>query len=270
MQQFTKNTLLLLIIFLVVVGAGLVYYLYWNDFYQTPKEQPVVEEPIPLVDEDKEDELADQIRIYEPVTSQTVASPLLIRGQARGTWFFEATFPVMILDSEGNELAVGYASTSDEWMTEDFVYFDSVITFDVSGETAGTLVLKKANPSGLPEYDEELRVQINFQSANGAPTVTNFLECARAGYPVMESYPRQCRTPGGQTYVEEIEQDLSDCRPTGCSSQVCADEDVITTCEYRPEYACYASAVCERQLNGECGWTMTEELANCLSRYEEE
>ncbi len=32
----------------------------------------------------------------------------------------------------------------------------------------------------------------------------SFAECEKAGYPIMESYPRQCRTPEGKTYVEEI------------------------------------------------------------------
>src|SRR3989344_764356 len=35
-------------------------------------------------------------------------------------------------------------------------------------------------------------------------TVTNFESCAAAGYPVMESYPRQCRTASGKTFVETI------------------------------------------------------------------
>ena len=56
------------------------------------------------------------------------------------------------------------------------------------------------------------------------------------------------------------------CFKTGCSSQVCADRDVITTCEFRPEYACYQKAICERQRNGECGFTQTAELAACLRR----
>ncbi len=34
--------------------------------------------------------------------------------------------------------------------------------------------------------------------------VTNFEECAEAGYQVMESYPRQCRTPGGERYIENV------------------------------------------------------------------
>jgi len=33
--------------------------------------------------------------------------------------------------------------------------------------------------------------------------ITSFEECAAAGYPIMESYPRQCRA-GGQTFVEAV------------------------------------------------------------------
>ncbi|HEX5966506.1 MAG TPA: hypothetical protein VFY51_11270, partial [Pyrinomonadaceae bacterium] len=56
------------------------------------------------------------------------------------------------------------------------------------------------------------------------------------------------------------------CFKTGCSSQVCADEEVITTCEYRSEYDCYKTAKCERQANGKCGFTETPELRRCLRR----
>lgn len=33
--------------------------------------------------------------------------------------------------------------------------------------------------------------------------ITSFTECASAGYPIMESYPRQCST-GDETFTEEI------------------------------------------------------------------
>jgi hypothetical protein len=59
---------------------------------------------------------------------------------------------------------------------------------------------------------------------------------------------------------------MKPCIKTGCSSQVCADHDVITTCEYRPEYACYRKATCARQRDGNCGFTKTPELTACLSR----
>lgn len=57
---------------------------------------------------------------------------------------------------------------------------------------------------------------------------------------------------------------VSDCKITGCSRQVCSDQDVITTCEFRAEYACYENAICEKQSDGKCGWTKTEELNKCL------
>jgi len=63
---------------------------------------------------------------------------------------------------------------------------------------------------------------------------------------------------------------IAQCRVTGCSSQVCADQDVITTCEFRPEFACYTNAVCERQADNQCGWTMTSELQACLAASSQE
>ncbi len=42
------------------------------------------------------------------------------------------------------------------------------------------------------------------QEKDSVPIVTSFEECVQAGYPVMESYPRQCQTPDGKTFVERI------------------------------------------------------------------
>lgn len=59
------------------------------------------------------------------------------------------------------------------------------------------------------------------------------------------------------------------CAKAGCSSTICADagsaSDIVTTCEMKPEYACYQSATCERQQDGACGWTQTAELTACLA-----
>ena len=59
-----------------------------------------------------------------------------------------------------------------------------------------------------------------------------------------------------------------ECVKGGCSGTVCADasaEPVITTCEYKNEYACYQTATCAPQPDGACGWTPTPELAACIS-----
>jgi eight-cysteine-cluster-containing protein len=71
--------------------------------------------------------------------------------------------------------------------------------------------------------------------------------------------------PGGGTSSGNDNQNKP-CFKTGCSGQVCADEEVITTCEYRTEYDCYKTAKCERQANGKCGFTDTPELRRCLRR----
>jgi hypothetical protein len=57
------------------------------------------------------------------------------------------------------------------------------------------------------------------------------------------------------------------CVKTGCSGQICADGDMASTCEFRPEYACYASATCTRQATGQCGWTQTSALSSCLASH---
>jgi eight-cysteine-cluster-containing protein len=56
------------------------------------------------------------------------------------------------------------------------------------------------------------------------------------------------------------------CQITGCSGHVCAaaGEDIVTTCEWLEEYACYRTASCEVQADGRCGWTQTDELRSCL------
>ena len=57
-----------------------------------------------------------------------------------------------------------------------------------------------------------------------------------------------------------------ECVAGGCSGTVCTDEEgVMTTCEWRPEYACYKDAECKRQDDGACGWTQSETLTACLA-----
>ncbi len=48
----------------------------------------------------------------------------------------------------------------------------------------------------------------------------------------------------------------SDCKPTGCSNQVCGgiDEDIITTCEYRECYDAEMYGVKCGCISGQCRW----------------
>lgn len=58
------------------------------------------------------------------------------------------------------------------------------------------------------------------------------------------------------------------CFVGGCSGQICSDrEGAISTCEWRPQYACYHEpfAQCARQADGACGWTPSDELSACIA-----
>ena len=108
-------------------------------------------------------EKLDLIRIDTPRPNATIQSPLLITGEARGFWFFEADFPVQLLDEDGNNIATAIAQAQGEWMTEDFVRFEATLEFDVTGPKKGTLVLVKDNPSDLRELDDALIVPVNIE-----------------------------------------------------------------------------------------------------------
>lgn len=112
-------------------------------------------------------------------------------------------------------------------------------------------------------------------------SIGSFEECALAGYPIMESYPEQCRTPDGRTFVNDKQRPVSNqnqasgsvvangCAVAGCSAQLCVSAEeaaqVITTCEFKAEYVCYREAHCAPQADGKCGWSQTPELKRCLA-----
>ena len=93
-----------------------------------------------------------------------ISSPLSISGQALGTWFFEASFPVILLDAHGNVLAQTPTVALTDWMTTDYVPFEVELLFvKPEGTAFGTLVFKKDNPSGLPENKESWSILVSFK-----------------------------------------------------------------------------------------------------------
>ena len=61
------------------------------------------------------------------------------------------------------------------------------------------------------------------------------------------------------------------CVQVGCNGEVCTDagraSSIITTCEAKPVYQCYEGAACERQANGQCGFTLSPEAKACVASY---
>lgn len=85
-----------------------------------------------------------------------------------------------------------------------------------------------------------------------------------AGYEMKFNHAGTCkRCMRSRTGGPECQAD-ADCFRTGCSGQYCASENLVSTCEFRPEYACYADEYCGCQ-NGKCGWANDPVLEQCIT-----
>ncbi len=106
---------------------------------------------------------ADRIVVDAPTPESTVVSPLIVSGRARGTWFFEGDFPMVIIDAGGRIIGQSYCTAQSPWMTKEFVEFKGEITFEKPASNAETvLLLKKDNPTGKPEHDDALEIPLRI------------------------------------------------------------------------------------------------------------
>ncbi|MBN2306590.1 hypothetical protein JXD20_01260 [Candidatus Peregrinibacteria bacterium] len=134
-----------------------------------PKEEKTPLPPVPMeppVAETVIEESSALIILETPQAEENIISPLTIKGKARGNWFFEASFPVILANWDGVIIAETTAQAQGDWMTEDYVPFEAVLDFekpDTSISNRGALILKKDNPSGLPENDDALEITIYFE-----------------------------------------------------------------------------------------------------------
>ncbi len=107
-------------------------------------------------------QIEDLIVVAGPANDAQISSPVTITGTARGNWYFEASFPIKIYDSNNVLLGSGIAQAQSDWMTTNFVPFTAVITFAPATTATGTIVLEKDNPSGLPANDNSLTIPVTF------------------------------------------------------------------------------------------------------------
>jgi hypothetical protein len=107
----------------------------------------------------------DLIVLTSPQPGTRITSPVTLTGKARGYWFFEASFPISVVNWDGLIIGEGIAQAQGEWMTEDFIPFTATIDFTFDPETPynrGALILKKDNPSGDPSRDDALEIPVTF------------------------------------------------------------------------------------------------------------
>lgn len=100
--------------------------------------------------------------IVSPVVGSHIKSPVTVQGKARGSWFSEGTLPIEITDSHNIVIAKAPAQADSEWMTTDYVNFSVTIPFSTK-QPFGFIVIKKDNPSGLPENDAQFKIPVMFE-----------------------------------------------------------------------------------------------------------
>ena len=148
------------LIVLIIVALAVIAFVVSMDRWPLMSGNSAVS-PTPLAD--------DTFVLYEPLPEQRgITSPLIVRGKARGTWFFEASFPVTLTNWDGLIIAQHYCEAQGEWMTTDFVEFECEIEFEEPADIGdfsarGSLILHKDNPSGLPEYDDAREITVFYR-----------------------------------------------------------------------------------------------------------
>lgn len=156
-KQIEVIVLIAIVIIVVIMGAASIYLYTAKIKTDLPDENNFQTE--------EQTKKANLIIVDNPRPNQVIQSPLFIKGKAKGTWFFEASFPVVLVNWDGLIIAEGFVTAKEDWMTEEFVPFETNLYFTIDIDTysnRGTLILKKDNPSGLPENDDALEMPIIF------------------------------------------------------------------------------------------------------------
>ncbi|HOK34707.1 MAG TPA: Gmad2 immunoglobulin-like domain-containing protein [Candidatus Paceibacterota bacterium] len=103
------------------------------------------------------------ILISSPKRNETIKSPLIIEGEAKGFWFFEAQFTAELYDAQGNFLGRAILTAQKNWMSEDFVPFEGNLIFTQPQSPTGVLKFLSSNPSGLKENQKVFEVPVQFE-----------------------------------------------------------------------------------------------------------
>jgi cbb3-type cytochrome oxidase subunit 3 len=107
------------------------------------------------------------LSLENPQVNERLSSPVSIKGEAIGSWYFEANFRVKLVNREsGDIISQSYVTALDNWMTEESVDFEGILEFNVNKETKALLILESANPSGLIENQMTYTVPVILNVSN--------------------------------------------------------------------------------------------------------
>jgi len=143
----------LAVIILVLLGVLFLY---------NPKHSPTA--AAPSVSQSSMVSADGHLTVVSPRAGDVVSSPLTIAGQVTGGgWFFEASFPVQVLDGDGTVLGATSAKAQGDWMSTSSIPFAVAMKFTAPHHATGTVVLWKDNPSGLQKNNASFTIPVVFK-----------------------------------------------------------------------------------------------------------
>lgn len=151
---------------------------------------------------------ANGIEITSLKSGDTINSPLIIKGRAKGIWYFEGSFPVKILDGNRKVIAWSYASAEGEWMTEDWVPFRSEIRFVSPNASGGFVLFAQDDPSGMAKSVYAVSIPVKFGKSSGEEiSGSNFLE-DKCGHdpmndPILGDCGEDCNTDNWKIFTSK-------------------------------------------------------------------
>ena len=111
---------------------------------------------------DNQPQAKGDLVVRAPLLNEVIASPVTIKGQARGNWFFEAVMPIKLVTEAGVELGSCQGRAESDWQTTDLVPFSCQLSFVNPSEGRGFLIISQDNPSGDPAKGESYKYPISF------------------------------------------------------------------------------------------------------------
>jgi len=103
-----------------------------------------------------------EITITQPLANEVIKSPLIVKGLAKGNWFFEANLPLKLIDENDGLILAHFGTAQSDWMTDQLVPFEGELRFTTTA-TSGYLLISKDNPSDLPQNDAAIRIPVKFK-----------------------------------------------------------------------------------------------------------
>lgn len=171
----TKNIIFLVfgIIFIVIL-SGMIFYFLLIKQQSIVKNKAAKTQKVENVKPENSSELRELaqnttpignefIKVTYPLKNEKVGGRIYVTGIAKGTWYFEGSFPAKLVDQKGNILVEAPATAEAEWMKEDFVPFAAELRYQVPETTPAKIILEKDNPSDDRSLDAFFEIPVTLE-----------------------------------------------------------------------------------------------------------